>query len=655
MYIFKLNSAKNMSNKLNQSLILTALKIPRVTKIFLAISLDSILSMFAAWMALSFQLGKFVTNFDYFTIALLSIGLAIPILYFFGFYKSILRYVSLSALGVLAKAITTYTSVFIIFILLLKFENIPRSIGLMQPMILFILIIYSRWLIKIWLSEFVKTSFPKKIKKEVIIYGAGSAGRQLASGLAHSNEFKFLYFIDDNKNFWGGTIDGFNVKSPLTIKSINPNAVKELWLAMPKLSHFEKRRLINKLQGKQLHVRTLPTFSDLVDGKVRINDLRELDINELLGREKVKPNISLLNKCIFQKTVLVTGAGGSIGSEICRQILSQKPKYILLLESSEIALYNIQSELLAITNEQKINNKTILIPLLANVLDDYRLEHIFKVWKPQTVYHAAAYKHVPIVEHNVVSGIKNNVVGTLKCANIAIKYKTNHFVLISTDKAVRPTNVMGASKRLAEISLQLLNSDPKNKNTRLCMVRFGNVLGSSGSVAPLFEKQIESGGPITLTHKKVTRYFMTVTEAAQLVIQAGAMSKGGEVFVLDMGKPIHILKLAYKMIEAKGLLVKDKQNPFGDIEIKVKGLRHGEKLYEELLIGNNAKTTLHPRILQAYEKFIEMKDFQILMKKLNISFNKNNVEEIIKLLKKYIPEYTPSKQHVDWVLNYKKN
>lgn len=641
-----------MINIIKKKIIIKALKFPRMLKIGLAIFLDAFLCIFATWIVLSFRLGELITfNVYYFLPALLSVILLIPILFFFGFYKSIFRFITGDTFRILGLAITVYTVLYSLTILLVEFLNVPRSVGLMQPMIMFILITFSRWLIKVLLSEFIRANPNGKSKKEVIIYGAGNAGRQLAAGLRLSQKYKFLFFVDDNKNFWGGTIDGYSVKSPSSIKKFSlQNGIKELWLAMPKLSGVERKKLINSLHGQYLHVRTLPLFSDLIDGKVGLEDLRELDINELLGREKVKPNLSLLKKCVFNKTVLVTGAGGSIGSEICRQIISFKPKRIILVENSEIALYNIHSDLLSISDK---NHDTILIPLLIDVLDVDKLDHVFKALKPETVYHAAAYKHVPIVEHNIVSGVKNNFLGTLHCANLAIKYNVKHFVLISTDKAVRPTNIMGASKRLAEMSLQLLNDEKYNKDTSLSMVRFGNVLGSSGSVAPLFKKQIEAGGPVTLTHKDVTRYFMTIKEAAQLVIQAGAMSEGGEVFLLDMGKPIRIFDLARRMIEAKGLKVKDKINPEGDIEIQVNGLRHGEKLYEELLIDTNAKETIHPRILKAQESFLNKEDFQKLVNELCIYIEKNEVKKIVNILNKCIPEYTPSNHIVDWISKFK--
>lgn len=648
-----------MNNIPKKKMTLKALKLSRFSKRILAMSLDTILCMLSTWIALSFRFNQLVLiNWDYAICALTSISIAIPVLFLFGFYKVIYRYVNNDLIEVLTKAIAVYTIIFSVIFTGFGIEGIPRSIGLMQPMIMFLLIAASRLFVKTWLDKHFLDKSKGKAKKEVIIYGAGISGRQLASNLLHSNEFKFLFFIDDNKNFWGGTIDGYPVKSPSymnnLIDTVNP---KELWLAMTNLSAPKRKKLLNNLGGLALHVRTLPSFSDLTNCRVGLNDVRELDVNELLGRQPVKPSPKLLQKCIFQKTVLVTGAGGSIGSEICRQIISNNPQYILLVENSELALYNIHSELELIINKKydKNSQDIILVPLLVNVQDIKSLNHIFKTWQPYTVYHTAAYKHVPIVEYNVVSGIKNNVIGTLNCANIAIKYKVKHFVLVSTDKAVRPTNIMGASKRLAEMTLQLLSNDPKNNDTCFCMVRFGNVLNSSGSVVPLFRKQIENRVPLTLTDERVTRFFMTITEASQLVIQAGAMSLGGEVFVLDMGKPVKILDLAHKMIEANGLQVKNKKTPWGDVEIKVNGLRPGEKLYEELLIGDNPKPTKHPKILQAHEKFIDSDKFEKVMDKLSIYVEQNNINKIRSLFKKNVSGYLPSNEAVDLISNFKKS
>ncbi len=478
----------------------------------------------------------------------------------------------------------------------------------------------------------------------------GDAGRQLAINIKKSLEYKFLFFIDDDPSFWGGTIDGFIIKSPVSINTLeHKRGIIEIWLAMPNLKETKKRNLIKNLRGKMFHVRTLPSFSDLTSNKIKTSDVRELDIDELINRNIVKPNPALLKKCIAGKNVLVTGAGGSIGSELCRQILHQKPKCLFLLDNSEISLYNIHSELknyINLRNSEEYKNsgfdRIVLSPLLINIQDEKQLEHIFKNSQLDTVYHAAAYKHVPMVEDNVVAGVSNNVLGTYKCAKLASKYNVKYFVLISTDKAVHPTNIMGASKRFAEIILQMLNDKFKNspQRTRFCMVRFGNVLGSSGSVVPLFRKQIQSGGPITLTHKDVTRYFMTIKEASQLVIQAGSMSKGGDVFILNMGKPVKILDLALKMIETSGFQIKNKERPWGDIAIKITGLRDGEKLHEELLISNNPKSTSHVKILKENISFIKEESLNKIINNLIDHIQNNDEKSIKKLLKDNIFNYT---------------
>jgi FlaA1/EpsC-like NDP-sugar epimerase len=419
--------------------------------------------------------------------------------------------------------------------------------------------------------------------------------------------------------------------------------MSDVLLAMPRLSRTRRNEILSQVRSARVAVRTLPSMNDLAQGKVSISDLRELDIDDLLGREPVVPNHILLAKNIVGKVVLVTGAGGSIGSELCRQILAVAPDKLLLIEQSEFALYAIHQEL----EEKLAGRKTVLVPLLASVQDDDRMREIMFTWHPDTVYHAAAYKHVPLVEHNPAAGIKNNALGTLCTAQAAAESGVADFVLISTDKAVRPTNVMGASKRLAEMTLQALAAT--STGTKFSMVRFGNVLGSSGSVVPKFRQQIRDGGPVTVTHPEVTRYFMTIPEAAQLVLQAGAMAKGGDVFVLDMGLPVKIMDLARRMVELSGLAVKDEQNPDGDIEIEVTGLRPGEKLYEELLIGDNPKPTMHPRIMKAHEEFIPWADFEAKLSALKIALNVNDVGVIRLMMQQLVAGYAPSDDIVDWV------
>jgi len=651
-----------MSGRLHHFLTAKALALPRIVKRGLAVFLDTLLCVLATWLALSLRLEQWVLpTWVQLVPALVAVGIAIPLFISWGLYRAIFRYSGGRALRVLAKAVGCYAIVYAAIFSLVGINGVPRSIGLMQPMVLFLVIGGSRWLVRNWLGEHLSGSTAEKARDGVVIYGAGDAGRQLAASLVHSNEFKFLTFVDDNAGFWGGTIDGRSVSAPSEMaRLIESQQAKEVWLAMPKVSNAKRRDLIASLRRLPIHVRTLPSFSDLASGRVRLSDVRELDVNELLGRDAVKPNGVLLQKCIFDKTVLVTGAGGSIGSELCRQILAHNPRRILLIDNSEVALYNIHSELQALLRKQSdtdtdtdtdvdVDVDAMLVPLLASVQDTVTLSRIFAAWRPQTVYHAAAYKHVPMVEHNPVAGITNNVIGTLNCAQSAIAHGVENFVLVSTDKAVRPTNVMGASKRLAEMALQALASEPKNQGTCLAMVRFGNVLGSSGSVVPLFRKQIEAGGPVTLTHPDVTRYFMTIPEAAQLVVQAGAMAKGGEVFVLDMGEPVRIADLARSMIEAAGLAVKDAVTPWGDIEIAVTGLRPGEKLYEELLIGDGAHPTSHPRILQAQEAFMPADAFEVFMAKLENALQSNDACAIRDYLAEAVSGYAPTGEIVDWV------
>jgi FlaA1/EpsC-like NDP-sugar epimerase len=424
-------------------------------------------------------------------------------------------------------------------------------------------------------------------------------------------------------------------------------------LALPAITRSRRNEILNTLAPYKVAVRTLPSLNDLAQGKVNVSDLRELDIDDLLGREPVQPNALLLNLNIQGKTVVVTGAGGSIGSELCRQILAVAPAKLLLIEQSEFALYAIHQELEGKLAALDGATPPVLVPLLASVQDDDRMREILSTWHPDTVYHAAAYKHVPLVEHNPAAGIKNNVLGTLRTAQAAADNGVSDFVLISTDKAVRPTNVMGASKRLAEMALQALAANQAGtvgtSGTKFSMVRFGNVLGSSGSVVPKFRQQIRDGGPITLTHPDVTRYFMTIPEAAQLVIQAGAMAKGGDVFVLDMDQPVKIMDLARRMVELSGLTVKDEAHPEGDIAIEVTGLRPGEKLYEELLIGDNPKPTMHPRIMKANEEFIPWAEFEARLTVLEMALNVNDVGLIRLMMQQLVAGYTPSDDIVDWV------
>jgi len=481
-------------------------------------------------------------------------------------------------------------------------------------------------------------------KKNILVYGAGEAGRQLVISLENNPEFQVVGFLDDNHKLHGHFLLDQKIYSSSDLERllIDKN-VSLVFLAIPSIGRNKRNQIIKKLNQYKLIVKTLPSISEIIDGRVTVSDIKDLNIDDLLDREKVEPDIKLLQKNINNKTVLVTGAGGSIGSELCRQIIKLNPTKLLLLESNEFALYKIYEELMAYEKKQRI------ISLLANSQDQQKLEIIFETFKVDTIYHTAAYKHVPLVEENICSGVQNNVFGTLAAARASVIKKVPNFVLISSDKAVRSTNIMGASKRLAELCIQGISEQFKGSSTNFVIVRFGNVLESSGSVIPKFKKQIQEGGPVTLTHLDVTRYFMTITEAAQLVIQAGAMGKNSEVFVLDMGESVRIRDLIYKMIKLSGLTLKNSQNLNGDIEIKITGLRAGEKLYEELLIGENPQKTNHPKILKASDAFIKFELLEIELENLKNLLDENKPGEVKIVLEKIIKLFKSNSEIVDHI------
>jgi FlaA1/EpsC-like NDP-sugar epimerase len=461
---------------------------------------------------------------------------------------------------------------------------------------------------------------------------------QLASALRSGHEYMPVAFIDDKKALQGASIASIKVHSSDGLDElIAKRRIKEILLAMPSLSKGEQKRILDKLEPLKIKIKVTPPIESLLSGELRVQDVREIEIEDLLGRDQVVPDARLISTCISGKAVMVTGAGGSIGSELCRQIIRLRPARLILLDMSEFALYSIEQELRALRASLEFD--TELIPFLGSVLEQEKCKRILTVFSVETIYHAAAYKHVPLVEHNPIEGIRNNVFGTLSIAQAAIEARVTSFVLISTDKAVRPTNVMGSSKRLAELILQAFAK--QKTNTRFCMVRFGNVLGSSGSVVPLFRRQIMAGGPITVTHPEITRYFMTIPEAAQLVLQAGAMGEGGDVFVLDMGEPVKIMDLAKRMVHLSGLEVRSDATPDGTIEIQHVGLRPGEKLYEELLIGENVEGTEHPLIMRAQEAEIPWAMLQGWLTELGGACNSFNYEQVRALLLKVVSEYTP--------------
>ena len=632
-----------------QPITLRMLALPRWAKCFLVTTLDVGLCILSVWLAYYLRLGEFVAlSGNALWATGTAIGIALPIFIVSGLYRAIFRYSGWPALLAVARAISIYGLLYASIFTAIGIQDVPRTIGIIQPILLLLFVGASRALARIWLGDHYSNILKRASRPKVLIYGAGHAGRQLVAAIANSHNMQILGFLDDDDRLHGHLLNGQPIYNPKDLPNlVSTLTISDVLLAMPSLSRKRRNEILNQIQIARVVVRTLPSLTDLAQGKVSISDLRELDIDDLLGREQVMPNHILLAMNVRSKVVMVTGAGGSIGSELCRQILAVGPGKLLLIEQSEFALYTIHQELEEKLAYLDVAHRPVLVPLLASVKDEERMREIMSTWHPDTVYHAAAYKHVPLVEHNPAEGIKNNVLGTLRTAQAAAENGVSYFVLISTDKAVRSTNIMGASKRLAEMVLQAIAET--NPCTKFSMVRFGNVLGSSGSVVPKFRQQIRDGGPITLTHPEITRYFMTIPEASQLVIQAGAMAKGGDVFVLDMGQSIKIIDLARRMIELSGLTVKDEQNPDGDIEIEITGLRPGEKLYEELLIGDNPKPTSHSRIMKAHEQFIPWKELEGQLRSLEMALNMNDVGVIRLMMEKLVSGYMPSDEIVDWV------
>ena len=607
------------------------LKLPRKNKQALIFTFDLIAIIGSIFCAFSLRLGYWyypVEDNSLLVLIFASPLLALPIFIRFKLYHQVVRYLSFKALWFILQAVSLYAILWGLIIFMTAQEVVPRSVILINWLLVIISIGGSRLFAR-WLLEINNSSY----KTNVLIYGAGSAGRQLSTALKESKEYKPVAFIDDARELNHHSIQGLDVFSQNDLSDlIKRKNIKEVLLAIPSLSRSRRREIVNSLEPYPVIVRSLPGVVELAQGKVKVNDLLEIDIRDLLGRESVPSNIDLLKTNIAKKIVLVTGAGGSIGSELCRQILFLKPKKLILYDISESSLYQIEQEL------KNISPTNIeVIPIIGSVADLLRMKLIFKDYGIQTIYHAAAYKHVPLVEQNPTQGILNNSIGTMITAEAAIYANVETFVLISTDKAVRPTSVMGATKRIAELVLQAL--DKKQHKTCFTMVRFGNVLDSSGSVIPLFKKQIKTGGPVTVTHPDVVRYFMTIPEAVALVIQAGAMANGGEVFVLDMGKPIRIYDLAVKMIKLSGLELLSSDNPKGDVEIQYTGLRPGEKLYEELLVDGNFNSTENKLIMRAEEEMLSWDKLEPVLAEIKEAATKSEMKKSYKLLKQLVPQF----------------
>jgi len=612
-------------------LINALLSLSRIQKQLLLLFVDFLMLIAVLLLSFSIRLGYwFWPENDLILIVFGAPAVGLLVFSQFGLYHGVVRFLGLQALWAVIKSVTLYAVIWGVISFALIAEGVPRSVILINWLLATVSIGGSRMLARWALSN--RDFITRNSKKNVIIYGAGSAGRQLANALLKSYKYSPIAFIDDSKDLTGKHIDGIDIYKVEDIKSlIHKHSVDEILMALPSASRRRRHDIINLLEKYPVVVRVLPGMSELVQGRVEISDLRDISTNDLLGRESVNPDQSLLEKNIKDKVVMVTGAGGSIGSELCRQIKNLGARKLVLFEQNELALYTIHKEL----GDDNIN----LIPVLGSVVNQSIVERVCRKFDVQTIYHAAAYKHVPLVEYNNTEGVVNNVFGTLKCAQAAINTNVDTFVLISTDKAVRPTNTMGATKRSAEIILQAL-ADCQD-TTRFTIVRFGNVLDSSGSVIPLFREQIKAGGPLTVTDKEIIRYFMTIPEAVGLVIQAGAMGLGGEVFVLDMGKPVKIFDLATKMVHLSGLKVKDKSNPDGEIEIKITGLRPGEKLFEELLIGQNPQKTKHTMIMKAREDMLPWSELEKTLKDIETAITHYNQKELRLLLIKLVPGFKP--------------
>ncbi|WP_417541626.1 polysaccharide biosynthesis protein [Methylophaga thalassica] len=625
---------------------------PRPVKRTISVILDFLAIPISLWLAFSLRLGEFyIPPIQQLWIFFLAPVIAIPIFIKSGLYRAIIRYIGMDAIWTIARAVLLFTLIFSVIVLTANdlAGLVPRTVYAIQAIILMLFVggsrMMARWLIVKSDHHLWKELNAVRYIPPVLIYGAGRAGAQVAAMMKLSNQMRPVAFIDDNATLWRQQINGMTVYGVDQLaKLIERFKVRDILLAMPSAGRRRRSEILKLLEHYPVHVRTLPDLMDIAEGRLEVSDIQEVDIADLLGREPVAPINELLSKNIAEKAVMVTGAGGSIGSELCRQIIHLSPSCLVLYEASEINLYQIERELESLALDIPVYS------MLGSVLNQQRIEMVCRRFGVNTIYHAAAYKHVPIVERNTNEGIRNNVFGTLHCAQAAIDAEVETFVLISTDKAVRPTNTMGATKRFAELVLQAFaESKTLYNKTRFTMVRFGNVLGSSGSVVPLFRDQIAKGGPVTVTDPEIIRYFMTIPEAAALVIQAGAMGKGGDVFVLDMGEPVKIVDLARRMIHLSGFTIRDNDNPNGDIEVAYTGLRPGEKLYEELLIGDNVSATEHEKIMRAEESVIEWSILVSIIRELELANKHDDSQKARAILIDTIDGFIPQCELSDWL------
>jgi FlaA1/EpsC-like NDP-sugar epimerase len=617
--------------------------LPRSTKRWIMVLSDMIMIPAALWGAFALKYDTLAPPVDAApTLVIVALLASIPVFSMLGLYRAVVRFLGARALYTICGGVAISTAILYVYDALSPMLGVPASIWLIYSVLALLYVGGSRLLVR----QAFNAPLHNRGAERVVIYGAGNAGARLCAALMGSHDIRPMAFVDDKRSLQGSFINGLEVFPPAVLPSlVQDKAVSGVLLALPSASRRRKREILNWLEPLGLHVRSVPDMNDILQGNAAVDDIREVDVADLLGRDAVPPNPQLFDACIRGKAVMVTGAGGSIGSEICRQVLRRSPRRLVLFEMSELALYTIERELRQTLVSEGLSVE--VVALLGNAHHRERVRGVLATYRVDTVYHAAAYKHVPIVEQNVIEGVHNNVVATWYTAEAALEAGVETFVLISTDKAVNPTNVMGATKRAAEVVLQGLHQ--RSEKTRFCMVRFGNVLASFGSVVPLFQEQIRRGGPLTVTHPDVIRYFMTIPEAAQLVIQAGSMARGGDVFVLDMGKPVKISDLARRMVHLMGLTVRDAANPDGDIEIAYTGLRPAEKLYEELLIGNNVSGTDHPMIMRAMEHSLAWSQVEGLLGELLIALRSFDCVAVVDLLRALVVEYRPAESIHDLI------